>query len=198
VIGQGRASAAPDSARVSIGVESFAKSLARASEQANEDMQRVLSALAEVGVGRSEVRTTRYDVMVEHRQDDRGQSPEPIGFRVSTGAEVRVRDLAKLGTILDRVVAAGSNQIQGLALEKADPTEAQAQALSDAYQDARAKASALARAAKIEVGEIVWVSESVAGGPPIPLRAEAFRAAAPVATGELEFTAQVVATFAIH
>jgi uncharacterized protein YggE len=198
VLGQGRAAAAPDSARVSIGVESFEKSLARASEQANEDMQRVLTVLAAAGVAPADVRTTRYDVIVERRHDERGPSPEPIGFRVSTGAEVRVRDLGKLGAILDRVVAAGSNQIQGLTLEKADPTDAQAQALADAYQDAHAKATTLARAAKIRLGEIVWVSESSGGGPPIPLRAEAFRAAAPVATGELEFTSQVIATFAIE
>ena len=198
VVGQGRASAAPDSARVTIGVESFDKSLARASERANADMQGVLSVLTAAGVPPADVRTTRYDVMVERRHDERGQLVEPIGFRVSTGAEVRVRDLAKLGAILDRVVAAGSNQIHGLTLEKADPTEAQAQALGDAYNDARAKAAALARAAKIQVGEIVWVSESSGAGPPIPLRAEAFRAAAPVATGELEFTAQVIATFAIE
>jgi uncharacterized protein YggE len=198
VVGQGRAAAAPDSARVTIGVESFDKSLARASERANADMQGVLSVLTAAGVPPADVRTTRYDVMVERRHDERGQLLEPIGFRVSTGAEVRVRDLAKLGPILDRVVAAGSNQIHGLTLEKADPTEAQAQALGDAYNDARAKAAALARAAKIQVGEIVWVSESSGAGPPIPLRAEAFRAAAPVATGELEFTAQVIATFAIE
>jgi uncharacterized protein len=198
VSGQGRATAAPDSARVWIGVEAFAKSLARASEQANEDMGRVLSVLRAAGVAPEDIRTTRYDVLVERRQDQRGPEPEPIGFRVSTSAEVRIRDLGQLGTILDRVVAAGSNQIHGLNLEKADPTLAQAQALAAAYADARAKATELARAAKIKLGEIVSVAESSGFSPPIPLRMETMRAAAPVATGELEFTAQVTATFAIE
>jgi uncharacterized protein len=198
VTGQGRASAAPDSARVSIGVEAFAKTLAAASEQANGDMERVLSVIRAAGVAQEDVRTTHYDVSVERRHTERGPEPEPTGFRVSTSAEVRVRDLARLGAILDRVVAAGSNQVQGLQLEKADPTPAQAQALADAYADARAKATELARAAKVKLGEIVTVAESSGFSPPIPLRMEALRAAAPVATGQLEFTAQVIATFAIE
>ncbi|HYX92605.1 MAG TPA: SIMPL domain-containing protein [Myxococcaceae bacterium] len=198
VTGQGRVTAAPDSARVSIGVEAFAKSLAEASEQANGDMQRVISVLRGAGVPPEDVRTTNYDVMVERRNTERGPEPEPIGFRVSTSAEVRVRDLSRLGAILDRVVSAGSNQIHGLQLERADPTSAQARALAAAYEDARAKATELARAAKVKLGKIVSVAESSGFGGPIPLRAEAIRAGAPVATGELEFTAQVTATFEIE
>jgi uncharacterized protein len=141
VTGQGRATAAPDSARVSIGVEAFAKSLALASGQANGDMERVLSVLRAAGVAPEDVRTTHYDVIVERRQNERGPEPEPTGFRVSTSAEVRIRDLARLGEVLDRVVAAGSNQIHGLQLEKADPTQAQAQALASRPRSSWARSS---------------------------------------------------------
>lgn len=200
VAGAGRATAAPDSARVDIGVEAFSKSLARATEDANARMGQVLAVLREAEIPAEDVRTTRYDVFVERRHDDRGQPGEVTGFRVSTSAQVRIRELAKVGPILDKVVAAGSNQVHSLTLEKADPTADQARALGDAYKDARAKAEELARAAGVKLGKLVAVSESAASGPPVPyFRAEAMaKAAAPVATGELEFTASVLATFAIE
>jgi uncharacterized protein YggE len=201
VSGEGRATAAPDTAIVSIGVQAFGKTLARTSAEANERMQRVLDVLSKAGVPPKDVRTTSHDVAVERPWQD--GKPGPVtGYRVSTAAEVRVRDLARLGPVLDGVVAAGSNDVNALRLVKDDPTAEQHRALADGVAKARAKAEVLAKAAGVALGEVLSVSESTAG-PPIPYAAKTLamaeaRDGAAIAQGDLEFTAQVSVVYAIR
>jgi hypothetical protein len=202
VAGEGRVAASPDVASVSVGVDALARTLSEATAESSRRMRAVLDALQKEGVAARDVRTTRYDVSIERPWKD--GKPGPItGYRVSNAAEVKVRDLARLGAVLDRVSAAGSNAVGALRMEKDDPTAERLQALAAAYRAARAKAEALARAAGVTLGELLSVSESSAAVPrPIPMAAmravQAEDASVPVSEGEIVFAAQVDATFAIR
>jgi len=202
VTGEGRVSVSPDVARFSVGVDALAKTLAAASAEAGQRMRAALDALQKEGVASKDVRTTRYDVSIERPWKD--GKPGPItGYRVSNAAEVKVRDLARLGAILDRVTAAGSNAIGSLRMERDDPTPERLQALAAAYQAARAKAEALAKAAGVQLGEVLSVSEAAAAVPrPVPMAvmraAPAADADVPIAEGEIVYAAQVDATFAVR
>ena len=202
VTGEGRAFAAPDVARVTIGVQARdPASLAKASADASARMKRVLAALEKGGVAPKDVRTVRYDVEVQ-RSYDKSNAGAVTGYLVSNQVAVTIRDLAKLGALLDQVVAAGSNAIDGLAFEKEDTSAERARALEAAVAEARAKAAVLAKAAGVTLGEVLLVAESSAG--PIPLRADKdfvrMRAAAdvPVATGQLEIAATVDVVVALR
>jgi uncharacterized protein YggE len=201
VSGEGRASAAPDVARVTIGVAARdPASVAKASAEATARMKRILAALEKGGVAPKDVRTVRYDVEVQ-RSYERSSAGAVTGYLVTNQVAVTVRDLAKLGPLLDQVVAAGSNAIEGLAFEKEDLSAERARALEAAVADARAKAAVLARAAGATLGEVVEVTESSAG--PVPLVEKGFAAAraagaVPVAMGQLEIVATVGVTVAIR
>jgi uncharacterized protein YggE len=201
VSGEGRAFAAPDVARVTIGVAAQdPKSLARATADATARMKKVLAALEKAGVAAKDVRTTRYAVEVL-RSYERESAGAIVGYAVSNQVAVTVRDLSRLGALLDQVVAAGSNAIEGLSFEKEDPSAERARALEAAVADARAKAAVLARAAGATLGEVLGVQEGSAG--PIPLVREGFAAAraasaVPIAAGELEIVATVELTQAIR
>jgi uncharacterized protein YggE len=200
VSGDSRVNVRPDVAVLFTGVESTGKDLARVTKDAAGQMRRVLAAIRESGVPEKDVRTTRHDVQVE-RPWDKGR-PGPItGYTISDEVRVTVRDLAKLGPLIERVTAAGSNSIRSLSFEKDDPTAERAQALAQAYASARAKAEALARAAGVALGEVISLSETVQG-PVVPvfrgarLAAEADGAA--VSAGEVEIAGSVEVTFAIR
>ena len=112
---------------------------------------------------------------------------------------VKVRDLAKLGTVLDRALAAGANEVESLALTRADPSPERASALASAVRAARAKAEVMAQAAGLPLGQVLELSEGARGPSPIPLRAGlvAQSAGVPIAEGQLEVEAQVELTFAV-
>ena len=112
---------------------------------------------------------------------------------------VTVRDLRRLGGLLDQVVAAGANDVGQLLLEKDDISAERARALERAMSDAREKASVLAKAAGGSLGDALQVTE---GGrrPIVPLGmyARAASSEVPLSTGELEIVATVEVTFAIR
>jgi uncharacterized protein YggE len=130
-----------------------------------------------------------------------GRQGDVTGYTVADEVRIRVRDLSKLGAVLDRVVAAGSNTVRGLTFERDDPTPARADALARAVAVARAKAEAMAKAAGVTLGEPIAIEEAGAARP-IPVMREGFAAAraaeAPVATGTLDVGAEVTVTFAVR
>lgn len=200
VTGEGFVSVQPDVAVVSVGVDAFAATVAAAVGDATQKMQKILDALGKEGIDSRDIRTTRYEVSVERPWKD--GKPGPVaGYRAVNAADVRVRSLARLGTILDRITQAGSNSIGSLQMERDDPTKEQLQALRAAYAFARTKAEALARAAGVELGDLLSISEGSAPMPR-PLRqavaSTMASAEVPIAQGELVFRAQVEALFAIR
>jgi uncharacterized protein YggE len=163
-------------------------------------MKAVLESLGKAGIAAKDIRTTRYDVSIERPWKD--GKPGPVsGYRVSTTAEAKVRDLARLGAILDQVTAAGSNQVGSLRMERLDPRPQQLEALALAYANAREKARAIAIAAGVELGDFITVSEGGGFRPgPGPMMARAAMedsSAVPVAQGELEYGARVEVVFGL-
>lgn len=201
VSGEGRVAVKPDVARVTAGVQATGKDLARTTSEAAGRTRKVLEALAQLGIAERDVQTTRHDIQVE-RPWENGR-PGPItGYTVADELRVTVRDLGKLPQVLERVVAAGSNVLQGLVFEKDEPAPAQAEALARAVRAARAKAEVMAKAAGVALGEPLAIEEGGGRSPPMPFaRAElmaAKDAGTPVSPGELEVTATVEVTFAIR
>jgi uncharacterized protein len=205
VSGDAHVSVRPDVAIVNAGVTATGKDLSRVNADAAAQMRKVLETLGRAGVAEKDVQTTRHDVAIERPWDDHGR-PGPItGYTVSDEVRITVRDVAKLGVVLERVLAAGSNTLRGLAFEKDDPTPERGRALALAIAAARSKAEAAAKAAGVTLGEVLWVDETGGGAtppPPYPVmmaRADARKeAAAPVSPGEVEIQAAVQVTFAIR
>jgi uncharacterized protein YggE len=198
--GEGHVSVAPDVARVVLGVDAQDQSLARANANATTRMAKVRAALEKAGVGAKDVRTVRYAVEVQ-RSFEKPNAGVVIGYRVVNQVLVTVRDLPRLGGLLDQVVAAGANDVGALSMEKEDVSAERGRALERAVSDARARASVLAKAAGASLGEALQVNE----GGPMPIvpmsgvmSARAAASEVPVSTGELEIVATVDVTFAIR
>lgn len=200
VIGEGRATAAPDVAVAFLGVEALAPDLSAATADANDRMRRVLEALSAAGVAKKDVQTSRYDIAIDRSSQSRGGPPPVSGYRVASEVRVTVRDVGKVGRVIDAAVKAGANASRGLTFRKEDPSPERNRALSSAVADARSKAEALAKAAGRELGEVLEISED---GGLRPLRTEGFRAMAaasdvPVEAGELQLSVRVEVAFALR
>ncbi|BDG01060.1 SIMPL domain-containing protein [Anaeromyxobacter oryzae] len=199
VTGEGKVAVRPDLAVVDAGVESTGKDLGKVTADAAAQQKRLLQALAQAGIAEKDVQTTRHDVTVNRPWKD--GSPGPItGYTVVDEVRVKVRDVSRLGAVLDRVVAAGANTLRGLSFEKEDPAPQRREALARAVGDARAKAEAIAKAAGVGLGDVLSVDEAAAAPRPIPMMRAVAREGgeAPVSPGEVEVSGQVEVTFAIR
>lgn len=200
VSGEGRIRATPDLATVTIAVTAIDASLAKATRDAATAANRVADVLSKAGIAPSDLQTSRYDVQIERRADVPGAAPRIAGYRVSNALSVKIRDLSRVGVILDRVVAAGANEIEALAFVKEDTTAEESRALATAVKVARAKAEEIARAAGVRLGELLDVSEGARGPIPPPLHVRTMAMATaevPVQPGVIEVTSRAEAVFAI-
>jgi uncharacterized protein len=200
VSGEGRVSVRPDVAVIQAGVEATGKDLAKVSAEVAAQTRRMLAALAATGVAEKDVQTVRHDVTVNRPWKD--GTPGPItGYTVADELRVKIRDVSKVGAVLDRVVAAGANALRGLTFERDDPSGPERDALARAVADARAKAEVLARAGGVGLGEVLAIAEAVELAPRPMMSYAAMRKAegadAPVSPGELAVSAHVEVTFAI-
>lgn len=194
VNGEASVSVVPDLAELRAGVASQGKTAKEAGEANAKAMQRVLSALREGGLEEADIQTSRISLQ-PLREGERGRSGRITGFQASNQVTVKIRDIAKVSETIDRVVAAGANEVWGIDFLVSDPSKVLDAARPQAIADARRKAEIYARAAGLGLGRAAAISED--GFPsPIGLRAAPRAVAAtPVAPGQETLRVSVSVSF---
>ncbi|MEM7616098.1 MAG: SIMPL domain-containing protein, partial [Pseudomonadota bacterium] len=101
--------------------------------------------------------------------------------------------------VLDDLVRAGSNEINGISFEVDAPEPLLDQARAAAVRDARRKATLMVEAAGETLGPLLEIREAGVSAPPMPFaRAEtAMMSDMPIARGETDLTARVTLVFAL-
>lgn len=197
VSGEGQAAAAPDLAIVAGGTQVQARTAKEAMDGNSRAMRQVQEALREAGVAERDISTSALSLRPTIEYQPNTNRPRVVGYTAGHQLQVHVRDLAKLGDVLDRMVSAGANQVDGLQLTVSDWSKKVDEARAAAIADARRKAEVLAKAAGARLGRVISISEQGGGAlaPPPMLRRGAPMAAAaepvPVASGDQMFRVDV-------
>jgi uncharacterized protein len=205
VTGQGEVKAKPDKADITIGVVTENKSSQVAAKENAEASKRVHDTVKKLGIADKDIQTVNYSVqplMVYPGQGEPRRKPEITGYRVYNQVRVTVRDLPKMGDILDAATQAGSNTIEGIALGLQDPTANEDMALEKAVREARRKADRMAMTAGTRILGVYEINEGT-NVRPIPVMygragAAAEDAATPIQPGELTVTATVTIVYEIE
>jgi uncharacterized protein YggE len=200
VSGEGRVSAPPDLAKLSLGVTVLAASVAQARDQAAASLEAMVQTLRDNGVDEDDIQTQQLSIYPEYDFQDGSQTLR--GFRVSNTLDVKVREIDRTGEIVDDAVAAGGDTttINSLTFTIDDPRGLQDQARAAAVEDARVKAETIARAAEVDVGDPISITESgVAPVPPIfaerDVALDQAAGATPIEPGELDVVVTLSVTF---
>ena len=200
VVGEGRVTVAPDYAQIASGVTTRGKSVKEASDANSKTMAAVIKALLDSGVAQNDVQTSRFSVQPVYVPQEPRTEPKLAGYSVSNQVRAKIRQIDKLGEILDRLITAGATDVGNIEFLLSDPSKALDQAREAVMADARRKAEVYARAAGIRLGQVEWITEQ-SGFVPVPLRgqgASAARAAAvPIATGDDTLAVTVTVGFTI-
>lgn len=200
VTGEGESRVAPDMATIQLGVTTQAASAAEAMRQNSDRQTAVIEALTGAGIAQADVQTAGLSLnpVMDYAE---GRAPSVTGYQASNMVSVRIRDVPRLGEVLDAIVAAGANEINGISFIRDDSAAAEDEARRAAVADARHKAEVLAEAAGLALGPVLVLRDTpVAGGPrPMMMEARAASDAAkvPIAAGELAMTAEVEMQFAL-
>jgi uncharacterized protein YggE len=204
VVGIGKASAIPNIARVTLGVDIVNARLNTALSEVNKKTSDVIAALKKAGIDDKDIRTLEFNVFPQQAYGPNG--PGPItGYRVANNVRVTIRDLSKVGPVLDAAVTAGANTINNLAFSLDDDSPMQSEARTNAVKDAKFKADTLAKEAGATVGNVISISEVVgAGAVPMPMMQNAASGVGAggggveIAPGLQDISVQVQVTFEIE
>jgi uncharacterized protein YggE len=164
VSGLGQASAEPDEAIISLGVDVRAANAQGAMEKAARRMDAVIAALQAAGVEESDIRTVRLD-LYQYRQRNAQRAVVERGWKVNTRVRAIIRDIEGTSDAIDAAVSAGATDIDSIRFRASDPAEAVAEARVAAVESAATAAETLAGASGLEVLGVVRIVESGQGYP---------------------------------
>ena len=199
---EGHVQRAADIARIGTGVSSQAADTPATMRQNAEKMRKMLEALKKAGIAEHDIQTSNISLSPQYHYRE-NQPPQVTGFQANNSVQVKVRELEKLGSIMDILVRAGANELHAPAFELDKPEDARDEARSRALTEARRRAERYASELGLKVRRIVSIDEGQQlAGMPAPMmmsarsaKAEAFDASTPVAVGENDIRVRLAVVF---
>jgi len=200
VSGLGKATATPDIVILTIGVESQQKTVAQAQKDAVDAMTGIMQVLKSSGIADKDIQTSQYNIQQVTKWNDKQDTYEVIGYKVSNLVNAKIRDIGKAGLIIDSAAASGGDlvRVNGISFSVDDPTPFYKIAREKAVLYAMEKAKQMAQLSGVKLGKLLSINESTEYTPQVRNNYMKFADEAamapsptPISAGELEFQVNV-------
>jgi len=183
----GTTNMAPDMAIVSAGVVTQGKTAREAMFGNATKMTRVFEELEAAGIEKKSITTSQLSLQPKYNYQNR-QAPKIEHYEARNTVSAKTYDLDMVGAMLDALVKAGVNNINGVQFSIKDSKSAKDKAREDAIREAREKAESMAAAAGVKLGKLKSLSESSGNFRPpsvaYAIESRSAGASTPVSAGE--------------
>lgn len=208
VSGTGEVTVTPDIATLRLGIQAQEASVAEAQTKASEAMNKVMTALSDSDVAEKDIQTQYFRISQRTKWDREKDEEIVTGYQVTNKVIAKIRDIGKVGIIIDAVAEAGGDltRIDNLSFSVDDPSAYYEEARQKAMADVKAKAEHLAELAGVTLGKPTYISEGIqspiykdiyyeyGGMAPAPAPAPA---PPPISPGEMEVSLTVQVAYSI-
>lgn len=205
VSGIGKVTASPDRAMVSLAVETENDNVKNAQHENAARMNAIINAIKTLGLTSDDLKTTGYNIISLREVSSNILDRDKPFYRVTNTLLVTVKDIEKVGEIIDIAIESGSNRVNFISFTLSDEKqlELRSQALSAAVQQARRDADAVADALEMSVKDVKEVNVA---GSYIPVRYSGdfqkedvipFEVPTPIEPDTVDVTATVSITYII-
>jgi len=188
VLGEGSVGAVPDFAQVRSGVTTRAKTANEAVEINSKLMAAVTAALLSWGIQQKDIQTAQFSVQPVYESAAPNTPAKLTGFSASNQVNLKIRELARVGEIVDRLIAVGATDVESVEFLHSDSSKLLDHAREAAMADARRKAELYAQAAGLSLGGVAWLTEDSSYAPPVGMKAmrapAGLAASVPISPGE--------------
>ncbi len=203
VTGNAQVILSPDIAYISIGVHTEALTAKDAVAANNTQTQAVIDAIKAQGVDPKDIQTTNLSVYQQQKNDPKTGESLGTFFMVDNTVYVTIRDITKIGGILDAAIAAGANNIYGITFDVQNKDAATAKGREEAMADAQAQAEQLAKAGGVTLGDVQTISYYSSMPSPVyydnkvAAQGVGGGGSVPISTGQLTLTVSVSVQYGI-
>jgi uncharacterized protein YggE len=160
-------------------------------------MTKVIDGLKAAGLTSRDIQTAQLNVEPRYTQARDGRPASINGYRVMNQVRFTVRDIKRLGEVLDQAIALGANQVSGISFDVANAETLKDEARKQAMANAKRRAELYASAAGVQLGSVLRISEDVQEVVRPMAGRVAMAAAAPIEAGTRVLTVEVHVTYAL-
>lgn len=197
VTGEAELQVKPDMATMRFGVENTAADARTAQRDNSAVMSKVIEAIYAQGISKDDVQTANFNLYpIYEWQGERSEKQVLVGYRCSNTVVVNLKDLSKIGIVIDAATSAGANNVYGISFGLQNPNAYRPTLLAAAVNDAKAKADIMAKAAGYTITgvqrmsdgytTVVGIQESIRSSAKVMMDASV-----PIETGSLTVRATV-------
>ncbi len=158
VAGEGKVYTKPDIVLVNLSVVSEDKKVADVQKENTKKTNQVIKFLKDSGIEEKDIKTTNYNLYPSYNYEEK--TPKIIGYRLTQTLEVKIKDLDKVGKILEGAAGLGVNQIGSLYFRVDKDEEFKEEARKLAIEDAKKKAKKLASQLGVKLIKISGYNET--------------------------------------
>jgi len=171
ITGEGKVTAIPDIALVSLGLSTQKAKVAEAQTENSKTINSLIDKLKGLGIAKEDIQTTDYSIYPNYDYNNGKQTL--TGYTVSQNVQVKIRQTDKVDDVLKVAGDLNLNQIGGLTFTIDNPESYKQQARIKALENAKDKADALAQVMNVKLGKVISFSESGGNVPaPYPMYAK--------------------------
>jgi uncharacterized protein len=195
----GSVDAEPDLASVSIGAIVEADTAKEALGRSSTLMAKLIDGLKALGIAAKDIQTTAINIEPRYTQAKDGRPSALAGYRLVNRVHLTVREVKRLGEILDGAIGLGANQINGIGFDVSNAETLMDDARRLAIANARRRAELYAAAAGAQLGSVLTISETSNANPKaLPMARTAAGGATPIEAGTRTLTVDVHVTYALR
>lgn len=165
-------SVAPDIATIGAGVTSEAPTATAALQQNSAEMTKVIARIKALGVAEKDIQTTGINLNAMYDYNQETQRQVFRGYQVSNRVSVTLRKIEDTGKVLDALVAAGANDLNGPSFSIENDDAAKDSARKRAFERAQAQAKAYADMLGYDDAKVLAIAENIEARGPMPQMAE--------------------------
>jgi uncharacterized protein YggE len=188
----------PDMAHVTAGVATDADTAKDAIARNSAAMAKVVDGLKRAGIAAGDIQTSQLSVQPRYAPPKDGRPGTIVGYNVVNQVRIAVRDIKRLGELLDQVIGLGANQMGGISFDVADAERVKDEARKQAMANARRRAELYAAAAGVQLGHVLRISESVGEMRPMGAARMTMAAPVPIEAGTQMLSVEVHVTYAVR
>jgi len=157
--GEGKVYTKPDVAFVDLSVVTQGEQIIDVQTENTKKMNKVIDFLKSYGIDEKDIKTTNYNLYPQYTYEN-NKIPQIMGYQINQTLNIKVKDLNKVGEILQKGVSMGINQVNSLYFGVENDESIKDEARKMAIDDAKKKAEKSAAQIGIKLGKIVNFSES--------------------------------------
>ena len=150
----------PDKATINAGVTTRGATAVEAMQANAVQMERVLAQVTSLGVPANRVQTSGITLNPQYDYNN-NQPPQFMGYEATNTVMVELRDLDRVGPVLDALVAAGATNLNGPNWAIIDDSSAKQAAREAAFAEARKQAEGYARMSGFGSARLLAIEESL-------------------------------------